>query len=80
MTIGEELAMRHASRRLYACGSRAIEELHLEVIGACSERTPVIARLIKFCDLLDAVGGRRTLDALGANGPIRSPLHLVRTR
>jgi hypothetical protein len=80
MTAAEEMCPRRWCRQLHACGPRAVEEFILEVAARLSWRTPLENRVRDYVRRLDAAGGRRTLDALGANDPIRPPWHLVRER
>jgi hypothetical protein len=80
MTAAEEMRVRRWCRQLHACGPRAVEEFILEAAARMSWRTPLENRLRDYVGRLEATGGRRTLDVLGANDPIRAPLHLVRER
>jgi hypothetical protein len=80
VTPADELVVRQLCRRLYRLGERALEEFILMLVRCLSGRAPFVDRLREWVERLEAAGGRCTLDALGANNPIRPPLHLVRGR
>ncbi len=80
MTAAEEMRLRRSCRQLHACGPRAVKEFILEVAARLSWHTLLENRVREYVQRLEAAGGRRTLDVLDANDPIRPPLHRVRGR